>query len=226
MSLIHEIKPGTVVEAVYKNAIHQSVSFKLDYIGCITNESLLFNLTSNRKSLHEIKMLRPGLVINLRVITGTDVLTMLVFKSELLMVTTVNVPVMVVSYPKEIAQKRLRSEPRLKIELMVNLIVGSTKAEHLALATDISKSGIHCEYHPTEAELADADSDTLFKFIDEEVNIEFPPDEEHLEPTVLRGKIKNIRGREKLSVGILFNQDDQAAIKSFYALLLMKEHGL
>ncbi len=226
MSLIHDIRPGTSVKIIYRNAIHNNVNFNVEYVGCVASELLLFNLTSNRKSLHELKMLRPGLIMNISVIVGDDTLTMLKFSSDLIMVTTVQVPLLVVSYPKEIIQRRLRSEPRIKTELMANFIVCSTKSEHLALVTDISKSGIQCEYHPTEEELAEAQPQTLSRLIDEDVKIEFPPDEEHLEVTTIRGKIKNIRGREKLAVGIQFNQDDLALIKSFYALLLMKEHGL
>ncbi|WP_394222857.1 PilZ domain-containing protein [Alteromonas gracilis] len=226
MSIIYELKVGTPVEISYLNAMHERVSLKVGYIGSVSSEFMLFDLTRNKKSLHEIKMLRPGLALELKSIVSDATLTSINFQSELLMLTTVQVPVLVVTFPKDINQKRLRCEPRLKIELMVKLTLESSQSEHLAMVTDMSKSGVHCEYHPTDQELAEADSDSLNALIDETVKIEFPPDEENPEAIVIRGKVKNIRGRDKLSVGIQFDSKDIGQIQMLYVLLVMREHGL
>ena len=229
MSIIYELKAGTPVEISYLNALHERVSFKVGYIGCVSSEFMLFDLTRNKKSLHELKMLRPGLTLELKSIVSDATLTSINFQSELLMLTTVQVPILVVSFPKDINQKRLRREPRLKVELMVKLEMESFQTGHLAMVTDLSKSGVHCEYHPTEQEIADADKDALNSLIHEPVKIEFPPDEENPEAIVIRGNIKNIRGRDKLSVGIQFDTDDienTGQIQMLYVLLVMREHGL
>ena len=225
LSIIHQLKAGTPVEISYLNAMHERVTYKVGYVGCVSYDFMLFDLTKSKGSIHEIKMLRPGLALELKSIVSDATLTSINFHSELLMLTNVQVPMLMVKFPKDINQKRLRSEPRLKIELMVKLKLEASQTEHLAMVTDMSKSGVHCEYHPSEKELSGANKDTLKMLLNEPVTVEFPPDDENPEAVLIRGKIKNIRGRDKLSVGIQFEQDDLSHVQMLYVMLVMREYG-
>lgn len=221
MSLIKELKPGTVVNVSYLNQVHERTSTNMIYVGLIENEYLI--LRYQNKNAPDLHGLKAGTHVSVRSVVAKESLTAINFESSSLGTSKLREPLLLVAYPKNVKGQHLRKAPRMPVELMAN-IKAKDKEEHLALISDFSLSGTKCEYIPEEA-TSDENSKAELA-VDDQIAIEFIANDDLDLDFTIRGTIKNIVKREKITLGVQFLEEDTEAVKSAFAIMIMRVYGL
>lgn len=222
MNLIKELKPGTTVNINYKNALHQKVNTPMTYVGLIVNDYLILKFQSANSAMSDSHDLKAGVQVSVRSVVTQEYLTAINFVTESLGVSKLREPLLLLKYPTNVKGQNLRTTPRISVELMANITYIESKITYLALITDFSMTGLKCEYLPDE-EGNNPAPETL-KNID--VQVEFIANDDLDMDFVIRGNVKNIRQKEKVHLGMAFNEEDLAEVRSAFAILLMREYGL
>lgn len=226
MSVISELTPGTGVQVSYKNRAHEVRNLPLIYVGMIENEFLLLRWPNNANPRDNLNDLSAGVQLNLASAVKRDNLMAINFSSSSLGCKVLKEPLLLVDYPVNVKTQILRHDPRLRVELMANIRLAKTSKEHLALISDLSLSGLKCEYMPSEEEITEYTERGVSHLIDEKVEVTFVTEDELGDELMIDGEIKNISAREKVTVGLQFAEKDSSLIKSIYAIVLMRSHGM
>lgn len=222
MSLIKELKPGTVINVAYLNQIHQKTSVNMIYVGLIENEYLILRFAHNNKA-PDLHGLKAGTHLSIRSVVAKESLTAINFESSSLGTSKLREPLLLVDYPKSVQGQHLRKAPRMPVELMANVSVAN-KTTHLALISDFSLSGTKCEYISEEPK--EGEDDTKSFAVDDQVSVEFIANDDLDLDFTIRDTIKNVVTKEKVTLGIEFLEEDAAAVKSAFAIMIMRVYGL
>lgn len=223
MNLIKELQPGTIVNISLYDKVHNRLKFKMIYVGLIENEYLILrfqNITSAANDSHDLK---PGVQLSIQTVVAQEYLTALNFQVSSLGISKLREPLLLVEYPKMVKGQRLRTTPRISIELMANISYPKLDRQYLALITDFSMTGLKCEYLLSEEVL---ENPTAAELAGQEIKVEFVANDDLDMDFTICGNVKNARQKEKVHLGVEFAEDDAGIVKSAFAILLMREYGL
>lgn len=226
MSIISELTPGTGVQVQYKNRAHQDCRIAMVYVGMIEKEYLLLRWPSQANPQDNINDLYAGAQLTCKGVVKKDSLLAVNFSASSLGIKVLKEPLLLLSYPVNVKSQTLRHKPRLAVELMANIRLVSESSDHLALISDFSLSGLRCEYIPTDEEVTEYQTKGVSHLVGQEVEITFVTEDELGDELTIHGEIKNIQAREKITVGLQFLTEDLSVIKSIFAIVLMRSHGM
>lgn len=226
MALINEIKTTTAADLLFLNAVHEKSHVRAEYVGCVTNEYLLFRFPKVAKNPRDLHALKAGQQLTVRVIINQESLDYLIFTASIQSITNLKVPLIVLNYPKDVQVKQLRSEPRLPVELMANIEDLGSNQKLLALITDISLSGFKCECLPLDETEEDIMDELKESIAGSNVSLLLPSDIEHNQTVDISGLVKNVSLKEKLHLGIQFNDECRKNVVDVYTKLLMEANGV
>lgn len=226
MSVIKQLTPGTAVQLTYLNRSHKPVSIGLIYVGLIEGEYLLLRWRPRDNPQLVINDLECGVQLSVKTLVKQDLLLALTFSTSSLGVTTLREPLLLLQYPTNVNAHPLRHDKRLPVELMANIELVESEVIYLALVSDMSVSGLCCEYIPDEKEIQETTYRNVKRLVGQKVNIKFVTDDDLDLDLTLHGEIKNIKINEKVNAGIQFLTEDAEVIKSIFAIVLMRSHGM
>lgn len=222
MNLIKELKPGTAVNIGYKNHAHKNVNTSMTYVGLIVNEYLIFRFQSHQGATAAIPDLRSGVPVLVRTVVTQEFLTAINFSVTSLGISKLREPLLLVEYPKAVNGQHLRSSPRISVELMATVTFTNLDMDFLALITDFSMTGLKCECALNE----DGNNPEKSEIDEQKVQVEFIANDDLDIDLKLTGTVKNARVKEKMYLGVAFDEDDLAEVKNAFTILLMREYGL
>lgn len=222
MNLIKELKPGTAVSISYKNHAHKDVNTSMTYVGLIVNEYLIFKFQSPQGAVAAIPDLRSGVRLLVRTVVTQEFLTAINFSITSLGISKLREPLLLVEYPKTVQGQHLRAAPRISVELMATVKFPELSGDFLALITDFSMTGLKCECALNE----DGNNPDKQQLDGQTVQVEFIANDDLDIDLKLTGTVKNARVKEKMYLGVAFNEADLAEVKNAFTILLMREYGL
>ena len=222
MNLIKELTPGTAVSVSYKNHAHKNVNTSMTYVGLIINEYLIFKFQSPQSAVSAAPDLKSGVPVLVRAVLTQEILTAITFSVTSLGISKLREPLLLVEYPKTVTGQHLRSAPRIPVELMATIQFTDLDTNFLALITDFSMTGLKCECALNE----DGNNPEQSEVQEQKVQVEFIANDDLDIELNITGTIKNARIKEKMYLGIAFNDEDLAEVKSAFTILIMREYGL
>ncbi|WP_111976474.1 hypothetical protein [Algibacillus agarilyticus] len=220
-----ELKPTTAVDLFFMNAAHKKVRARAEYIGCISKQFLMFRMPKTRES-RDLMLLKPGVSLTVRAVINSERMDYVIFNTAVQALTTYKETILVLDFPEDVKTQKLRTQPRLRIELMAELEIINHKIKLLALITDISLSGCKCECLPVDGSaLSELKLDTL-DLLDKPISLitQFDPLSES--NTQLTANIKNMTIKEKLHMGLKFDTATQDTFSPIYMKMLMDVQGV
>ena len=222
MNLIKELTPGTAVSVSYKNHAHKNVNTSMTYVGLIINEYLILKFQSSQSAVSAAPDLQSGVPVLVRAVLTQEILTAITFSVTSLGISKLREPLLLVEYPKTVTGQHLRSAPRIPVELMATIQFTDLDTKFLALITDFSMTGLKCECALNE----DGNNPEQNEVQEQKVQVEFSANDDLDIELNITGTIKNARIKEKMYLGIAFNDEDLAEVKSAFTILIMREYGL
>lgn len=222
LNLIRELKPGTTVNLSYKDKLHIAINMSMTYVGLVANDYLIFKFQNANSALHDMYDLGPGVPITVRTVVTQEYLMALNFTTTSLGISKLREPMLLVQYPTNVKGQQLRTTPRIAVELMANVKFQDGKFEYLALITDFSMTGLKCEYLLNE----EGNNLSVEQLKSQAVTIDFVANDDLDINFSITGEVKNIKQKEKVHLGIMFDEAALADVKAAFAILLMREYGL
>lgn len=192
------------------------------HVGVIVNEYLILKFQSPNAAAETITDLRSGTSVLARSVVSHETLTAVTFPTTVLSISKLREPVILIGYPRKIETQQLRTSPRIAIELMATIRYPQNGVEHLVLVTDFSMTGLKCEYSLNE----DEEEPKPEQLEELAVEIEFSDSDDLDISMVLVGKIKNTRIKDKVCIGVAFDENKLNDVKSAFTILLMRQYGL
>ncbi|EWH10410.1 hypothetical protein DS2_08053 [Catenovulum agarivorans DS-2] len=226
MSLLLELKPGAPISVTYLDTGHKMQTVQMIYVGLIDQEYLILKFPDKRALVNHKFGLVPGTHLTLRTMVAKDMLHAISFKAPSLGVSKLREPLLLVAFPSQTHSQQLRSKPRLKVEAMAGVRLLNKDFEFLTMVSDFSLTGLKCEFNLTEAQESQLNKNTISELVDERVSIDFGVNDDFESDFQLYGMIKNARIQDKALLGIQFENNDESMVKSVFAILLMRLHGL
>lgn len=196
------------------------------YVGLIDKEYLILRFPDKRTLVNHKFGLSPGIQLTLRTMVAKEVLHAISFKSPSLGVSNLREPLLLVSFPSNISNQQLRSKPRLKVEAMAAVKLHNKKMEFLTMVSDFSLTGLKCEFNLLDEHTAALNKQKMDELVGEKVHIDFGVNDDFESDFQLNGIIKNARIQDKGWFGIQFEDNGDYMVKSIFAILLMRLHGL
>ncbi len=226
LSLLLELKPGAPISVSYLDTGHRMQTVQMLYVGLIDKEYLILRFPDTRALVNHKFGLVPGTHLTLRTMVAKEVLHALSFKAPSLGVSKLREPLLLVGFPNQTNSQQLRSKPRLKVEAMAGVRLLNKELEFLTMVSDFSLTGLKCEFNLTEEQEAVLNKSNIAELVGERVNIDFGVNDDFESDFQLYGVIKNARIQDKTWFGIQFEDNDESMVKSIFAILLMRLHGL
>ncbi|GEM_PF-3009402 len=221
-----DIKPGSPMSVSYLDVSHRIQSVKLIYVGLVEDEYLILRFPNQKTLVNSTTGLTPGAHLTFRTMLAKERLHMLDFKASSLGISKLREPVLLVQYPQKVNHKQLRAQPRLSVEAMANLKLTDKNIEFLALVSDFSLTGLKCEFYLTDEQENLYNKEQIEGFVEQKVLIDFGVNDDFESDFQITGVIKNARLQDKIMFGIQFNEEEADMVKTVFAILLMRLHGL
>jgi hypothetical protein len=141
------------------------------------------------------------------------------FSTTILTAITTNERLLFVSYPEKVESKILRTEPRLSVELMAEISFDDTQTKPIfCLVKDVSPSGICCEFQIT----TDYDESTIGELLNKKCILNVDMSVYGLDTYTFNSVIKNISLKEKIQLGLLFDDKSQEQVSMLFEKLAIE----
>ncbi|AWB68022.1 hypothetical protein C2869_17020 [Saccharobesus litoralis] len=224
MRKVTDLKPSTAVELFFFNAVHKKARARAEYIGCIENQYMMFRWPKSKDS-RDASSLRSGVKVMARALVDDFHMDYIVFSAAVQAKITYKEPILVLDYPQEVQTQKLRTQPRIKVELMAEVKVPQMNLDLIALLTDFSLSGCKCECLPSDGsnhDFAELEENLLEKELT--INAQFDPVSQT--ETTLKAVVKNVNAKEKLHLGLKFEKNANQNLQSIFTKLLLDMQGI
>ncbi|MCU4675706.1 PilZ domain-containing protein [Catenovulum sp. 2E275] len=221
-----ELKPGSSVSVSYLDVSHKTQNIQLIYVGLIEDEYLILRFPNQRVYVNSKIGIAPGAHLSFKIMLAQERLNVLTFKASSLGLSKLREPVLLVQYPEKVYSQALRTQPRLSVEAMAELVIVESKESFLTMVSDFSLTGLKCSFNLTEQQEAAYNKEKIEALVDHKVKINFGVNNDFESDFEVTGTIKNARKNGKIMVGVQFDAAKSDLVKTVFAILLMRLHGL
>jgi hypothetical protein len=160
-----------------------------------------------------------GHVIKMSAVVNLNSKEIITFTSTILTTISTNDRLLFVSYPEKVESKILRTEPRLSVELMAEIVIIDKKIEPiLCLIKDVSLSGIGCEFQMRN----EHNNSNIKQLLNEKCVLDVDMSVYGLKNYKFKAIIKNININDKIQLGLLFDQESQEQVTMLFEKLAVE----
>ena len=219
MGKIKAISTASDITVMYETITKERKVVQCEYIGCSQNDFIIIRYPTSMAPRCKTDPFSAGHVIKMIAVVNSNSKEIITFSSTILTTRTTNERLLFVSYPEIIESKILRTEPRLSVELLAEIGFDDMRTEPiLCLIKDISPSGICCEFHKTN----EYDDSHIEQLLNKKCTLDIDMSVYGLNTYSFNAIIKNISKKEKIQLGLLFDNKSEEQVRILFEKLAIE----
>ena len=219
MAKIKSISTVSNITVMYETITNERKMVQCEFVGCSQNDFIILRYPQSMAPRCNTDPFSAGRVIKLSAVVNLSSKEIITFSSTILTTITTNERLLILSYPNNVESKILRTEPRLNVELMADIGFDDMRTKPiLCLIKDVSPSGICCEFHRT----SEHDNAYLDKLLNKKCILDVDMSVYGLNSYRFNAFIKNISKKEKVQLGMLFDDKSEEKVKNLFERLAIE----
>ena len=219
MSKIKAISTASNITVMFENNIKERKVVQCEFVGCSQSDFIVIRYPASMIPRCKTDPFSPGHVIKTTAIVNLNSKEIITFSSTILTAITTNERLLFVSYPDVIESKILRIEPRLNVELMAEIGFDDINLEPiLCLIKDVSPSGICCEFQMK----SEHDDSYIEQLLNRKCILDVDMSVYGLSTYRFNAIIKNISKKEKIQLGLLFDDKSEEQVIMLFEKLAIE----
>jgi hypothetical protein len=219
MGKIKAISTASNITVMYETITKERKVIQCEYVGCSQNDFIVIRYPTSMAPRCNTDPFSAGHVIRMSAIVNLNSKEIVTFTSTILTTISTNDRLLFVSYPEKVESKILRTEPRLSVELMAEVSFFDKPIKPiLCLIKDVSLSGIGCEFQMRN----EHDDLNIEQLLNEKCVLDVDMSVYGLKNYKFNATIKNINIKEKIQLGLLFEQESQEQVTMLFEKLAVE----
>ena len=219
MGKIKAISTASTIEVTYETIAKERKQVQCEYVGCSQRDFIIIRYPSSMAPVSDRDPFSAGHVIQVRAVVNLNSQESIHFSSSILKTITTSEQLLIITYPETVESKVMRAEPRLTVELMADIHFEDETKPMLCLIKDVSPSGIGCEFHMKN----EHDNQNVEEFLNKKCTLDVDMSIYGVNEVYnFSAIIKNISKKEKIQLGLFFDDENQKQLGKLFEKLAIE----
>lgn len=220
MGKIKAISTASKINVKYETIAKELKSIECEYVGCSQREFIIIRYPTSMAPVSNRDPFSPGHVIQVSAVININSQESITFTSSILKTITTSEQLLFITYPESVESKVMRAEPRLTVELMADIHFEDDETKPmLCLIKDVSPSGIGCEFHVKNEQ----DNQNIEELLNKKCTLDVDMSIYGVEEVyTFSATIKNISKKEKIQLGLFFDDENQKLLGKLFEKLAIE----